>query len=179
MPNDVTIRPAEEGDLPAITAIYDEAVQTGTASYEVDPPGLAEMTRRWRGLVSDDFPYLAATRGGELIGYAYAGPFRPRPAYRFSVEDSIYIAPTAQRIGVGSLLLSELIVLCEAKGFRQMIAVIGDGTGNSGSVRLHRALGFRDVGTFEAAGFKFGRWLDTMLMQRPLGPGSSALPTGR
>src|SRR5512145_355547 len=108
MPNDVTIRPAEEGDLPAITAIYDEAVRTGTASYEVDPPGLAEMTQRWRGLVSSDFPYLAATRGGELIGYAYAGPFRPRPAYRFSVEDSIYIAPHAQQAGVGRLLLSRL-----------------------------------------------------------------------
>ena len=179
MPSDLTIRPADEGDLPAITAIYDEAVRTGTASYEVDPPGLAEMTRRWRGLVSNDFPYLAATRGGELIGYAYAGPFRPRPAYRFSVEDSIYIAPHAQQAGVGRFLLSKLIVLCEAKGFRQMIAVIGDGSEGSGSVRLHRALGFRDVGTFKAAGFKFGRWLDTMLMQRPLGPGSSALPTER
>jgi phosphinothricin acetyltransferase len=179
MPSDVTIRPAEEGDLPAITAIYDEAVRAGTASYELDPPDLAEMIRRWRSLVANDFPYLAAIRGGELIGYAYAGPFRPRPAYRFSVEDSLYIAPDAQRGGVGRMLLIELIARCEEKGFRQMIAVIGDGSEGSGSVKLHRALGFHDVGVFEAAGFKFGRWLDTMLMQRPLGPGRSTLPVER
>jgi len=176
MSHDVIIRPAEEDDLPAITAIYNDAVRTGTASYELEPPGLAEMTRRWRFLVSDDFPYLAATREGALIGYAYAGPFRPRPAYRFSVEDSIYIAPHAQRGGVGRVLLSELIVRCETKKFRQMIAVIGGGTEQPASVKLHETLGFRRIGLIEGAGFKFGRWLDTVLMQRQLGPGRSAPP---
>lgn len=179
MPGSLLIRPTEEDDLPAIAAIYDEAVRTGTASYELDPPGVAEMTRRFHDLVSKGFPYLSALRDGEIVGYAYAGPYRPRPAYRFSVEDSIYIAPSAQGAGVGRELLRELIARCEEKNFRQMIAVIGGGTEHPTSVRLHENLGFRQIGVIEASGFKHGRWLDTVLMQRPLGPGRSTLPTER
>jgi L-amino acid N-acyltransferase YncA len=178
MHDSLLIRPTEEDDLPAIAVIYDEAVRTGTASYELDPPGVAEMTRRFRELISKGFPYLSALRDGDLVGYAYAGPYRPRPAYRFSVEDSIYIAPNAQAAGVGRALLSALIAHCEAKNFRQMIAVIGGGTEHPASVRLHERLGFRQIGIIEASGFKHGRWLDTVLMQRPLGPGNRSLPVG-
>ena len=174
----IMIRPTEEDDLPAIAAIYDEAVRTGSASYELDPPSVAEMTRRFRDLVSKGYPYLSALRDGELVGYAYAGPYRPRPAYRFSVEDSIYIEPGAQRAGVGRALLSDLIARCEAKNFRQMIAVIGGGTEHPASVSLHERLGFRQIGVIEGSGYKHGRWLDTVLMQRPLGPGKSTLPNG-
>ena len=134
------------------------------------------MTRRWCELVDKGFPHLVAIRSEEVLGYAYAGPYRPRPGYRFMVEDSIYIAPPAQGAGIGRALLGELIEICEAKGFRQMIAVIGGGTEHPASVGLHRALGFREIGMIEASGFKFGRWLDTMLMQRALGPGKTTLP---
>lgn len=171
-----TLRSTEERDLPAITAIYGEAVRTGTASYELEPPALEEMTRRWRELVVRDYPHLVAVRGDNLLGYAYAGPYRPRPAYRYSVEDSIYVAPAAQGAGVGRALLAELIAISERLGFRQMIAVIGGGTEHPASVGLHAALGFHQIGVIEGSGFKHGRWLDTVLMQRPLGPGRSTLP---
>jgi phosphinothricin acetyltransferase len=170
------IRDATESDLPAIAAIYDEAVLTRTASYEIDPPGVEEMTRRFRDLNSKGFPYLVAVSDGLLAGYAYAGPYRLRPAYRFTVEDSIYIAPGAQRSGIGRALLGELIAQCEAGNFRQMIAVIGGGTENPASVRLHEKMGFRLIGVIEGTGFKHGRWLDTVLMQRPLGPGNAVPP---
>ena len=176
MPPDFLLRPTEERDLPAITAIYADAVLNGTASYEVEAPGVTEMTQRWRELVAKAYPHLVAVRGDAVLGYAYAGPYRPRPAYRHSVEDSIYIAPEAHRSGVGRALLSELIRICEEKGFRQMIAVIGGGTEHPGSVGLHLALGFREIGVIEASGFKHGRWLDTALMQRALGPGNTTLP---
>jgi L-amino acid N-acyltransferase YncA len=176
MPNDFSLRPAEEGDLPAIAAIYGESVLTGTASYELEPPSTVEMARRWQELVANGFPYFVAVADGAVLGYAYAGPYRPRPAYRFSVEDSIYIAPDAQRRGVGRALLTLLIERCEASGFRQMIAVIGGGTENPASVRLHEGLGFRRIGVIEGSGFKHGRWLDTILMQRALGPGKTSLP---
>ena len=176
MPTDFLLRRTEGGDLRAIADIYAEAVLSGTASYEIEPPSLEEMTRRWRDLAGRDFPYLVAERASEIVGYAYAGPYRPRPAYRFSVEDSIYIAPGAQGMGVGRALLGRLIGLCEERGFRQMIAVIGGGTEHPASVGLHERLGFRTIGVIEGSGFKHGRWLDTVLMQRALGPGRSTTP---
>jgi len=133
------------------------------------------MARRYHDLVTGGFPYLVAERNGRLAGYAYAGPYRPRPAYRFSVEDSIYVDPHAQRDGVGRALLNRLIAESELCGFRQMIAVIGD-SAQIPSIALHRAAGFREIGTIENVGYKFGRWLDSVLMQRALGAGSTALP---
>ena len=178
MVKDFRLRPTVEGDIPAIAAIYADAVLNGTATYELEPPGEAEMARRWRDLVERGFPHIVAVRDGALLGYAYAGPYRPRPAYRYSVEDSIYVAPQAQGLGVGRALLGELVAICEGLGFRQMIAVIGGGTEHPASVGLHKALGFREIGTIEGSGFKHGRWLDTVLMQRPLGPGKATLPDG-
>ena len=172
---DVTIRPATPADIPTITRIYAHAVQNGTATFELEPPDEAEMTRRMTALLDGNFPYLAAENGGALAGYAYAGLYRPRPAYRFTVEDSIYIDPNAQRRGVGRALLKRLILECEKRGFRQMIAVIGD-SAQVPSIEVHRALGFRHVGNVENVGFKFGRWLDTVLMQRDLGPGATTKP---
>jgi L-amino acid N-acyltransferase YncA len=173
---DFLIRPTESGDLSAITAIYGDAVLTGTASYELEAPSEAEMTRRWRELIERRFPHIVAADGSTVLGYAYAGPYRPRPAYRYAVEDSIYLAPTAQRRGIGRALLTELIVRSEALGFRQMIAVIGGGTEHPASVGLHVAMGFRQIGVIEGSGFKHGRWLDTVLMQRALGAGKASLP---
>jgi L-amino acid N-acyltransferase YncA len=170
------IRPATEADLPAITAIYGDAVTTGTASYEYDPPSLDEMQRRFSAIVAARYPYLAAEIDRVLVGYAYASAFRTRAAYRFNVEDSIYLAPAAQGRGIGKLLLAQLIRECEALGFRQMIAVIGDGGVNVASVRLHAALGFAPSGVIAGSGFKFGRWCDTHLMQRTLNEGSATLP---
>jgi L-amino acid N-acyltransferase YncA len=169
------IRLAQPSDLAVITAIYDDAVRHGTASFELDPPDQAEMARRYETLRAGGYPYLVAELDGDIIGYAYAGPYRARPAYRWSVEDSIYVAPQAQRRGFGGALLARLVAEAEAGGFRQMLAVIGD-SANTGSVDLHRAAGFRLVGTFENVGFKFGRWLDTVLMQRELGRGATAAP---
>ena len=176
MPAEFLLRPTEERDLPAIAAIYAEAVLTGTASYEIEPPGVEEITRRWRELVAKGYPHVVAVRGAEILGYAYAGPYRPRPAYRYSVEDSIYLAPKAQGAGIGRALLTELIRICERQGFRQMIAVIGGGAEHPASVGLHRTLGFREIGVIEASGFKHGRWLDTVLMQRTLGTGRTTPP---
>jgi phosphinothricin acetyltransferase len=176
MPEAFLLRPTTESDLPAITAIYGDAVLTGTASYELEPPDLAEMTRRWRELVGKGYPHIVAADGDRVLGYAYAGPYRPRPAYRFSVEDSVYVAPTAHRRGIGRALLSELLNVCEAKGFRQMIAVSGGGAEQPASVSLHAGLGFRQIGVIQGSGFKHGRWLDTLLMQRPLGAGNTTAP---
>jgi L-amino acid N-acyltransferase YncA len=176
---EISLRAAEVRDLAAITAIYDEAVRFGTASFEIEPPTLQEMTRRFETLQAGGYPYLVADEGGAIggtiLGYAYAGPYRARPAYHWSVEDSIYIATPAQRRGIGRILLGRLIDAAEAGGFRQMIAVIGD-SANAGSIELHRAAGFRMVGTFDNVGFKFGRWLDSVLMQRPLGRGAETAP---
>jgi L-amino acid N-acyltransferase YncA len=174
---DVLIRPATPADIPAITAIYDEAVRRGTASFEIDPPGEAEMVQRMETLLRGGFPYIVAMRGHVLAGYAYAGPYRLRPAYRFAVEDSIYVAPNMQKTGVGKALLDVLIRECEQRGYRQMLAVIGD-TANAGSITLHRNAGFHPVGTFSDVGYKFGRWLDSVMMQRALGEGSSSAPVG-
>lgn len=169
------IRAATAADIPAITAIYDHAVRHGTASFELDPPDTAEMARRRQTLVDAGYPYLVAEADGTVAGYAYAGPYRPRPAYRWSVEDSVYVAPALQRRGVGRTLLDRLVAEAEQRGFRQMIAVIGD-SAQAPSIELHRAAGFRLIGTVENVGYKFGRWLDTVLMQRPLGAGAAWPP---
>lgn len=176
MNSTVAIRPATAADAPAITSIYAHAVLNGTASYEYDPPSLAEITARFASLKAGQFPYLAAEANGAVLGYAYASHFRTRPAYRFTVEDSIYIAPEAQGRGIGKLLLIELIARCTTLGFRQMIAVIGDGAANLASVKLHAALGFQHSGRIEESGFKFGRWCDTVLMQRALNGGTDTPP---
>lgn len=169
------VRPARIADIPAITGIYAEAVRHGTASFEIDPPDQAEMARRRRTLLEGGYPYLAAELDGAVAGFAYAGPYRSRPAYRWSVEDSVYVAPAAFRRGLGRALLARLIGECERRGFRQMIAVIGDSAQTS-SIELHRLAGFRLVGTIETIGFKSGRWLDSVLMQRPLGEGAARPP---
>jgi L-amino acid N-acyltransferase YncA len=163
----VSIRAAETRDNAAITRIYAHAVLHGTASFETEPPDEAEMARRQAALRASSHPFLVAELVGTVVGYAYAGPYRARPAYRFTVEDSIYVAPDAQRRGVGRALLDRLLAEAEARGFRQMIAVIGD-SAQTPSIALHQACGFRRVGIFEAVGFKFGRWLDSVLMQRQL-----------
>lgn len=171
------VRPAKPGDLPAITAIYRPAVLTGTATFETEPPDEAEMAARFAQITGAGHPYLVAEEAGEVVGYAYASWFRTRPAYRFTVEDSIYLSASAQGRGIGRRLLAELVTSCEAHGFRQMVAVIGD-SGNIGSIALHRALGFQMCGTLPSTGFKVGRWLDTVLMQRALGEGAHSHPPG-
>jgi L-amino acid N-acyltransferase YncA len=172
----ISIRPAAWDDIPAITRIYDHAVRHGTASFELTPPDEAEMRRRMQDLVGRDYPYLVAELDGAVGGYAYAGPYRTRPAYHWSIEDSIYIAPQMQRRGLGRALLDHLIAVSEARGFRQMIAVIGDSAQQTPSIALHRALGFRMVGTIENVGYKNGCWLDSVLMQRALGAGAATPP---
>ncbi|MCC6889819.1 MAG: N-acetyltransferase [Hyphomicrobiales bacterium] len=169
------IRPAEPPDIAAITRIYAHAVQHGTASFELQPPSESEMHRRYAALREGRFPFLVAEIEDTVAGYAYAGPYRARPAYRFTVEDSIYVDPPSQRRGVGRALLERLIKEAEGEGFRQMIAVIGD-SGQTASIDLHATLGFRMVGTLEAVGYKFGRWLDSVLMQKTLGKGATTIP---
>jgi phosphinothricin acetyltransferase len=173
--SDVTIRPAGLADIPAITRIYAHAVRNGTATFELEPPDEAEMTRRMTALLDGNFPYLAADSGGAIAGYAYAGLYRTRPAYRFTIEDSIYVDPNVHRRGVGRALLARLIEECETRGFRQMIAVIGD-SAQTASIEVHRTAGFRHAGNLQNVGFKFGRWLDTVLMQLDLGPGATTKP---
>ncbi len=172
---DVVIRPALPADIPAVTRIYDHAVRFGTATFELESPDAAEMRRRYDGLRDGGFPYLAAVIDGHVVGYAYAGPYRPRPAYRFTVEDSVYLDPAAHRRGIGTALLKELIAQTTALGYRQMIAVIGD-SANTASVALHARAGFAMIGTHPDVGFKFGRWLDTVMMQRALGGGGHSAP---
>lgn len=172
----VAIRTARTSDIPAITRIYAHAVEHGTASFELSPPDEVEMTKRMRHLLDNNFPYLAAEMAGELCGYAYAGPYRDRPAYRWTVEDSVYIAPAMYRRGVGRALLLALIEAAEAREFRQMIAVIGDSVSQAPSVGLHEVLGFSHVGILQDVGFKHGRWLDSVIMQRALGSGAASVP---
>jgi L-amino acid N-acyltransferase YncA len=169
------IRPTVEADLPAVTEIYEHAVLHGTATFELIPPDLAEMTRRYRALIDGFYPYFVATLDGEVAGYAYAGAYRPRPAYRFTVENSIYLRPAIQRRGIGMRLLHRLIEECDRRGYRQMIAVIGD-SANAGSIGVHAACGFQMIGTHADVGLKFGRWLDTVMMQRALGAGATTVP---
>ena len=169
------IRPASEADLASVTGIYDHAVRFGTATFELVPPDLDEMTQRFRALTEGGFPYLVAELDGHVIGYAYAGAYRARPAYRFTVENSIYLQPAIHRRGIGGLLLRRLIGECEARGYRQMIAVIGD-SANTGSIGVHRACGFQMIGTHPNVGLKFGRWLDIVMMQLALGDGATTIP---
>ena len=173
--SEISIRPAGPHDLAAITRIYADAVRRGTASFEIDPPDQNEMERRFEELCGSGFPYLVAEGAGSVAGYAYAGPYRGRPAYRWTVEDSIYVAAGLQRRGIGRALLDRLIREAETRGFRQMIAVIGDSK-QASSIALHAGAGFRVIGTFAAVGFKFDRWLDSVLMQRPLGQGATTRP---
>jgi phosphinothricin acetyltransferase len=171
----ITIRPVEPGDIRDITAIYAHAVEHGTASFEIEPPSEAEMATRRKILIDGGFPYLVAEVGGRIAGFAYAGPYRPRIAYRHTVEDSVYVHPRAHRHGIGRMLLATLIGQAEARGFRQMIAVIGD-SAQLASIELHRSLGFEPVGTLSNIGYKHGRWLDSVLMQRALGEGAATTP---
>ena len=169
------MRPAAPGDLPAIQAIYAHYVLRGLASFEEEPPSVAEMQRRYEDTLARKLPYLVADLGGTVAGYAYGAPYRTRSAYRYAVEDSVYVRPDAQGRGVGTALLRELVRRCEALGYRQLIAVIGD-SAHAASIALHAGEGFVRVGTLRSVGFKFGRWVDSVLMQRPLGPGDATKP---
>jgi phosphinothricin acetyltransferase len=169
------IRPSTPADLLAIAAIYADAALTGTGTFELEPPGEEEMARRRDDVLSKGLPWLVAEVGGQVRGYAYANHFRPRLAYRFCLEDSIYLHRDARGQGLGSLLLAELVARCEAAGARQMLAVIGD-SANAGSIGVHRRQGFELVGVMKSAGWKFDRWLDVVIMQRALGLGDREAP---
>jgi L-amino acid N-acyltransferase YncA len=175
MSGDLLIRPSRDDDIAAITAIYAHHVLHGVASFEEVPPAEDEMARRRATLVARDLPYLVAERDGRVVGYCYAGPYRARIGYRFSVEDSIYIDQTEVGRGIGRALLAQVIEHSAALGYRQMVAVIG-GSETLPSINLHKSLGFTHVGVLSGIGFKFGRWVDSVLMQRALGPGGSTLP---
>ncbi len=174
----VVVRDAHDSDIPTIRAIYAHHVLHGLASFEEEAPDEAEMRRRFHSYRDAGFPYLAAELGGDLVGYAYAGQYRPRPGYRYSAEDSVYVREGMAGKGIGRALLSALLTRCTEAGFRQMIAIIGD-SANHGSIGLHKALGFETVGTIRSVGFKHGRWVDSVLMQRALGEGDSTLPPPR
>jgi L-amino acid N-acyltransferase YncA len=161
------IRAGTAADLEAVQAIYAHHVLTGFGTFEEEPPSVAQLQQRFEELTAQDFPFLVAELQGRLAGYAYAGPFRPRAAYRHCCESSVYVAAGMQRRGVGRELMLRVIGDCQRRGKRQMLAVIGD-SANAASIGLHRALGFEDVGTFKSVGFKFNRWLDVVLMQRAL-----------
>ena len=170
------IRDSLPTDIPAITAIYGDAVLHGNASFELDPPDAAEIARRRDTLLDAGFPYLVAEdTAGRVVGYSCAGTYRSRPGYRFTVENSVYVAPDCQGQGIGRALLPRLIERCDRAGFRLMVAVIGD-SANHGSIRLHASCGFRHAGLLPAIGWKNERWLDSVLMVRPIGPGASEPP---
>jgi phosphinothricin acetyltransferase len=172
----LTLRDCQPADIPGIAAIYGHWVTHGLASFETEPPGEAEMARRREAVLAGGYPYLVAEgEGGRLLGYAYASAYRTRPAYRFSVENSIYVSPDATRSGAGRALLQALVARCEAAGFRLMVAVIGD-SGNAPSIGLHKACGFAPAGLLPAVGWKHGRWVDSVLMTRPLGDGAATAP---
>jgi L-amino acid N-acyltransferase YncA len=171
----VLIRPSTPADLAAVTEIYGWHVRHGTGTFELDPPDRADMARRRDDVLAKGLPWLVIEHDGAVRGYAYANQFRPRPAYRFCLEDSLYLAGDAIGHGFGRLLLAELLARCETVGARQMLAVIGD-SANAGSIGVHRALGFGHVGTIAAAGWKFDRWLDVVVMQRNLGIGAATAP---
>lgn len=170
------IRPSTDADVPAMAAIYAKAVLTGRASFEIEAPDDTEIARRRADVLAKGLPWLAAEADGQLLGYAYASPFRPRPAYRYTLEDSIYVHEAARGRGIGRLLLAELLARCEAWGARQMIAAIGD-SNNRASIAVHAAAGFVPVGTYRNVGRKFDEWLDVVLMQRTLGPGAALPPS--
>jgi phosphinothricin acetyltransferase len=171
----VQVRPALPDDIPAVHAIYAHHVLQGLASFEEQPPSAAELRRRYDEVISQKLPYLVADFGGAVAGYGYCAPYRTRSAYRYTLEDSVYVRPDAQGRGVGSALLAALVRQCEALGYRQLIAVIGD-SAHAASIGLHEAQGFLRVGTLRSVGFKFGRWVDSVIMQRPLGSGDATRP---
>ena len=169
------IRPSQDRDVAAITAIYRHHVLHGTGTFEIDPPSEADMASRRADVLAKGLPYLVAEDNGQVLGFAYCNWFKPRPAYRFSAEDSIYVAPGTHRKGIGRALLGELCQQAQAAGVRKMLAVIGD-SANAGSIGVHRALGFSDVGVIRSCGWKFDRWLDVVLMEKTLGAGDSTAP---
>lgn len=171
----VTIRPCEARDLAAVTEIYRHYVETTAANFELEAPDRAEMECRFRAIRDGGYDYFVAEEGGEVVGYAYATAFRARPAYRFTVEHSVYLRADRRRGGIGRRLMGALISASAEKGFRQMVAVIGD-SGNEASIGFHKSLGFTDAGVRRAVGYKFGRWLDTVEMQKAIGPGDRAPP---
>jgi phosphinothricin acetyltransferase len=173
--NAMSIRAAVAGDIAAIQAIYAHHVAHGLASFETTPPTRTEMAARWQAIVGAHLPYLVIEDGGAVAGFAYAGPYRTRPAYRHTLEDSIYLAPSAAGRGLGRALLARLVDECAQRGARQLIAVIGD-SANAASMAVHRACGFRQIGVLEAVGWKFGRWVDSVIMQRALGAGRDTPP---
>lgn len=172
---EVTIREATKSDIDAIQSIYAHHVTTGFATFETEAPTVPEMADRWAKIIDGGMPYIVAEREGAVVGYAYVTSYRPRPAYRFTVENSVYVAPGLTGGGIGTALLQELLSRCEAGPWRQMIAVIGD-SGNLASIALHRSMGFADVGVLKSVGRKFDQWVDTVLMQRELGDGAVAPP---
>jgi phosphinothricin acetyltransferase len=169
------VRDSRPEDVPSVAAIYAHWVLHGLASFELEPPDAAEIARRREAVLAGGYPHLVAEEEGRVLGYAYASAYRTRPAYRFAVEDSVYVAPDAGRGGVGRALLSRLIPECEARGFRLMIAVIGD-SGNASSIGLHEAMGFCRAGLLPSIGWKHGRWVDSVLMSRELGEGARTPP---
>jgi phosphinothricin acetyltransferase len=171
------VRPATDADAEALAAIYGDAVLHGFGTFEEVPPSPAEMAGRRRAVAERGLPYLVAEQDGRVLGFAYAAPFRPRAAYRYTLEDSVYVAPDAQGMGVGRAALAAVIAACEALGVRQLMAVIGD-SGNQGSIGLHRALGFEQTGVGKSVGFKHGRWVDIVHMQKALNGGDTRLPEG-
>lgn len=173
----ILLRDSRDDDVPAIHATYSHWVRHGLASWELEPPDLAEIGRRRAAVLAAGYPYIVAARDGEVVGHACASAYRPRPGYRFCVENSVYVAPGQHRGGIGERMLRELIARCEALGFRQMVAVIGD-SGNAASIGLHERCGFARAGLLPSIGWKFGRWVDSVLMIRPLGAGDSTPPAG-
>jgi L-amino acid N-acyltransferase YncA len=169
------IRDSRDDDIPALVAIYGHWVEHGLASFELTPPDQAEMARRRAAILAAGYPHLVAEAQGRVAGYAYASPYRPRPAYRFAVENSVYVAPGLTQGGTGTALLRALIDRCTAQGFRLMVAVIGD-SGNAPSIGLHARAGFARAGLLPAVGWKHGRWVDSVLMTRPLGDGAATAP---
>lgn len=175
MADELILRDARESDMPAVQAIYAHHVIHGTASFELEPPTLEQMLQRRADICANGLPYIVAEHDGEVVGYGYATLYRPRPAYRFTVEDSVYVREGMAGLGIGQALLAAVIQRCTDDGRRQMVAIIGNSE-NVASIRLHARLGFRQVGVFESVGFKHGRWLDTVIMQRELGEGASTTP---
>ncbi|MFQ5534617.1 MAG: GNAT family N-acetyltransferase [Sphingomonadales bacterium] len=175
MSKTVTIRECLEDEMEAVTAIYARQVEKGTGSFEITPPGEAEMKDRRARVLALGLPYLVAVSGEKVVGFAYAQTHKPRAAYDYTVESSVYVADNMRRAGVGRKLMAELARRCEAAGKRQMVAVVGDSE-NTASIALHKSVGFRRVGQFEKVGFKHGRWLDIVLMQRALGNGAKSPP---
>ena len=171
----IEIRAAVEHDIPALLDIYGQHVKHGFGTFDEEPPAFSAFTDKWRGIIALGLPWLVACEGDDVIGYAYASTFRPRTGYRFTVEDSVYVRDDRRGRGVGCVLLAPLLKLCEDRGARQVVAVIGD-TQNLGSIALHRKFGFEHIGTVKSVGFKLGRWVDVVMMQRALNGGDTSLP---